>query len=117
MDITIAQNGKITTLTISGKVDVEHIERLEDTLSDLIKKDCHFLIIDCQDVDYLSSKGMHAFLHAQKELEKNHGKIFFVSFCPAVLEVLENAGIAKYFQTYDSSREAYNEMLQVIESV
>ena len=110
MHISIEQLKKITVRTISGKVDATSSDDLCAYLMTQIQLKHTNLIIDCKDLEFLSSSGMRTFLIILKELEKVHGALYFCNFKQHISEILSLAGINKYFLSFSSLEDAKNSL-------
>lgn len=74
MEITTSvTDSSIRVLHIKGNVDSQAAQALESTLWDLINVGIYKILVDLQDVDYVSSGGLRTFLAAYKEVHKHEG--------------------------------------------
>ena len=106
MDLSTSRIDNITVVILKGRVDTFSAEALLASLMTLLAENPPFLIIDMQQVDYLSSAGMRTFLLIVRESERLHGKVVFTQFTALVQEILQLAGLEKYFQCEQSIQDA-----------
>lgn len=97
MHISFEEKKKALLIHIKGRLDAQVADDLMAYLATLIQKGKIHLVIDCKEISYLSSGGMRAFLHTLHLVEEKKGSISFYGFCETVQEVLDLAGITKYF--------------------
>jgi anti-sigma B factor antagonist len=112
MELTTEQENQVTVVHLAGRVDIHSCDNLETTLCTILEQKKNHIIIDCKEVDYLSSGGMRAFLVAMKEAEKTNSSLVFCGFQKQVEEVLHFAGVIKYFPNYKSieaAKKAFSE--------
>lgn len=70
MDFKITEYKRSTVLTTSGRVDSYTAPELEEALNQLIEKGQYNIIIDMQDVSFVSSAGWWALIRVQKEVKR-----------------------------------------------
>lgn len=88
-----------TIITLSGRIDTMNAVDLQAALTALLHETASApeYIFEMNEVIYLSSAGMRAFLIIMKEVEARQGKMLFVGFVPLVQDVIHMAGLVKYF--------------------
>jgi anti-sigma B factor antagonist len=112
MQLSTEQENQLTIVHLSGRVDINSSDNLQSTLCTILEQKKNHIIIDCTQVDYLSSGGMRAFLVAMKEAKKTNSSLVFTGFQKQVQEVLHFAGVDKYFpnfKTVDAAKKAFGE--------
>jgi anti-anti-sigma factor len=112
MQFITEQIESITVVTIKGRIDAASSDDLHASLTTLVHEGQKYLLINCEEVEFLSSGGMRAFLLTVKEVEKHKGKIVFCKFNEVIKEILHLSGTSKYFQHFDDLTDALNELKQ-----
>ena len=64
------------------------------------------MVLDCSQLDYVSSAGLRVFLITAKRLSKVDGKLALSALTEQVREVFDIAGFSSIFRIYPSRREA-----------
>ncbi|GHU47579.1 anti-sigma factor antagonist [Clostridia bacterium] len=82
-------------LQISGRVDGVGSKALDIELKDLTEAE-NILILDFEEVKYVSSAGLRVLLNAYKVLSKKDGKISFINVSEAIREVFEMTGFVEF---------------------
>ena len=95
-----------TIVTVKGRLDSMTADNLQASLTTLYNEGAIFLIIDCRELEFLSSAGMRAILICHREIEKLSGRLIFTGFSAQVLEVLDLSGIGKYIESCQELEEA-----------
>lgn len=98
------KNG-LLILKISGRLDAVTTPDIEKKVFDAIHKGHHKLLVDCSDLDYLSSAGMRMLLSISKKL-KNIGKMALYNVNGNVMDVLCMAGFDHVLLIEDSEDSA-----------
>ncbi|MDB6081726.1 MAG: rsbV [Chlamydiia bacterium] len=106
MQLKTEKRDSVVIIYISGRVDAVVADDLQALLTtQILQKNCNILI-DCREVNYLSSAGMRVFLHVIQDVGSAGGSVAFCNFCPMVREVIQLTGVEKYFNHFESVDEA-----------
>lgn len=89
MDITKEKNGTNLTLKVSGRLDTSTSPQLEAELSSL--SGVEDLVLDFENLEYLSSAGLRVILSMQKQMNKQ-GKMTIRHVNDMIMEVFEITG-------------------------
>ena len=92
MNIEKKQNGTNYTLNISGRLDTTTAPQLEAELVPCLK-DATALMLDFENLEYISSAGLCVLLSAQKTMNKQ-GKMALKKVNETVMEVFEVTGFS-----------------------
>jgi len=114
MQFITEQIQSITVVTIKGRVDAASSDDLYASLTTLLHEGQKYLLINCEEIEFLSSGGMRAFLLTIKEIEKHKGKIVFSKFNDVIKEILHLSGMSKYFHHFDDLTDALNELKRAL---
>jgi anti-sigma B factor antagonist len=108
MDIVVSSMKRCDLVKISGQIDSATAPQLEDTLLELVEKGKGNLVIDFEEVTFLSSAGLKALLHAQIRVRKktSHGRIVAANVPANLQEIFELVGLHHIFDMYESTAEA-----------
>jgi anti-anti-sigma factor len=93
MDITHVKEGKISIITINGRLDAAAATVADKTIKKILKGDCLRMLFDFRMLDYLSSSGLKVILGTVKELKRKEGQIVLCSLSNFVKEIFEISGI------------------------
>jgi anti-sigma B factor antagonist len=93
MDIKHSKEGKISIITINGRLDAAAATAADKTIKKILKGDCLRMLFDFRMLDYLSSSGLKVILGTAKELKRKEGQIVLCSLSNFVKEIFEISGI------------------------
>jgi len=99
-------------IKVGGYVDTTTSQELDRTLEELLKKDIVRIIIDLEDVDYISSAGWGIFISEIKTIRHKGGDIKLVKMSPDVLEVFELLEFHRILRSYNSIDDAMSDFQQ-----
>jgi len=107
MEITTKQFKNCSMIVVNGRVDSSTAPQLTEALEGLTG-DGHFkIVLDMNDLEYMSSAGFRALLSSQRECKKfNRGEIVLANVPQRVQEALELAGFTELFKTFPDAVEA-----------
>jgi anti-sigma B factor antagonist len=84
------QNG-VCILALSGRLDASSSPEFREKILQLIEDGTKKVILDCENLDYISSAGLRVVLEATKEIKRNEGKIMLCALQDYIKEVFEVA--------------------------
>lgn len=94
MEITKTRSGTQLTLNVSGRLDTTTAPQLERTLNAELDG-ISTLILDVQNLEYLSSAGLRVLLSAQKQMNRQ-GSMTLKNVSAAVLEIFDITGFTDF---------------------
>ena len=106
MEITKSQQGNISILAVSGRLDVLSSNTMDSTLQEVIEQGNHQILLDCEELDFISSSGLRVLLRTAKQLKTANGRIGLCNIKDHIHEVLEIAGILSLLPVSSSQEEA-----------
>ena len=110
MEITQEKNGNINIIKVKGRLDASTSSKLEEALDGYTGQDKVRVLVDCQELDYISSAGLRVLLSAAKDFQKHSGKICLATLNANVKQVFEISGFTSIFPIYASTEEAVTDM-------
>ena len=92
MTITEERNNNLVTLKIEGRLDTTTAPTLEKIIGEIIDSVTE-LILDMNQLTYVSSAGLRVLLSTQKQMNKI-GTMKLIGVCEEVMEVFEMTGFS-----------------------
>jgi anti-sigma B factor antagonist len=99
-----AQN--ISVMKVTGRVDSETAPDLDAALSKLLNENRNKIVLNLQDVDFLSSAGLRAMVKALKGAQKSGGDVRLAAVSQPIEVILRTVGMMQMFKMYSTSEEA-----------
>lgn len=106
MEIITKKDQSLVIFEIKGRLDTTNYLDLEKAFNQKIEDGNNQILVDCNNLDYVSSSGLRVFLVALKELKKIGGKFIMCNLQESILEVFEISGFISIFEVYNSKDEA-----------
>ncbi|MBE6414465.1 MAG: STAS domain-containing protein [Verrucomicrobiaceae bacterium] len=106
MEIKIISQPSSEIIVIKGRLDVTTTQDLEKTFTDLFNAGKNKMLIDCTELEYISSAGLRTLLTAAKTSKKIDGKIVLANLNTNVKQIFEISGFTSIFDIFDSLQNA-----------
>jgi anti-sigma B factor antagonist len=106
LEINISEQGHVTLVEASGRIDSMNANELGEALSAQIDGGGLHLVLDLGSVEYMSSAGLREIVSALKKAKRASGDLRIAQPSDRVREVLEMAGLDTIFQIYPSLGDA-----------
>jgi anti-sigma B factor antagonist len=106
MEINEKNKENAVVLSLSGRLDTLNYGILEKKLQSLFDDKKTRIILDCGDLEYISSSGLRVLLIYLKKAKSVDGR-FVLSHLPhSIKEIFDISGFTSIFDIYDSEEEA-----------
>ena len=104
METLIEKAGNVHILHLRGRLDLTASAEFGKLLEEIINGGSNQIVMECRDLQYVSSSGLGAFISAAKKLGQD-GRLVFVELNSTVQNVFELTGIASLFAIYRSKED------------
>lgn len=102
-------NQNIAVIKVGGYLDLTTADAIEHAINSILKSNCYNIIIDLENVDYISSSGWSIFLSKIKEIRQNGGDLKLARMKPDVFEVFTLLEFFWFIKTYETLDEAISD--------
>lgn len=107
METTTRELRRCTVVEISGRIDSKTAPELAEVLNELMEDGKFNLVLDMDDVDFISSAGLRVLIDTQKKCHRlNRGRVALTSLSEPIYEAFDLAGFVPLFDFYDTQVEA-----------
>lgn len=102
MEIHTTQHKRCDVVTVNGRIDSYTAPQLEEVLKSITDDGRYKIVLDMEDVDFMSSKGWWVLIDTQKTCRRyNRGELILSGIQTRIKESLELVGIGSYFKVFD----------------
>lgn len=102
MEITTTQFKRCNVVKSIGRIDSYTAPDLEEVLSSLTNDGKYKIVLDMEEIDFMSSKGWWVLIQTQKACKRyNRGEIVLAGVQDRIRDSLELVGMGNYFQIFD----------------
>jgi len=99
MEVTTQNySDNITILEVHGAIDGGSAPQLRDAITQACAED-DLLLLDMQDVHFMSSAGLRVMLLLHRQLQQSDGRVVLVGLREPIYDAMEATGFLKYFET------------------
>ena len=106
MEVIEKRQDGISIVKLLGRLDSNTSPEFEERLFGVIEDGERSVVVDFEELDYISSAGLRVLLKAAKELKRSQGKIVLCSMKDYIKEVFEIAGFVSLFPIVSSLGDA-----------
>lgn len=112
MDINSDRMGEILVISPKIRLDAYGASKLDDFIKSNLKDEDHLVILNLEEVTYLSSGGIRTFLESHRILTDKGGTLILCNVKKYPREVLEMAGFDQVFPLYNNLDEAMDSCIK-----
>ncbi|MBQ9536438.1 MAG: STAS domain-containing protein [Desulfovibrionaceae bacterium] len=98
MEITITKDADYVILTPKGRMDATTVVSFDSTAQSVLTEGFKDILVDFQDLVYMSSAGLRSLLGLAKKTKAVQGHLCFCSLQPMVAEVFRISGFDRMLQ-------------------
>lgn len=103
MEITIDRYKHCVVLNVKGRVDSYTAPQLSETIETLNGEGVFKLVLNLNEVEFMSSAGFRALLIGQRNCKRyNRGEIVLANVPPRLREALDLTGFTPLFKIFDN---------------
>ncbi len=106
MELSIEKRGDFTVVSITGRLDTTTAPQLNNELEKVEGDGARSVVIDCENMDYISSSGLRVLLVHLKKLKGAGGKLLLSNIKDSIKEIFVVSGFTSIFSIYDSVDDA-----------
>ncbi|MDF3820295.1 STAS domain-containing protein [Leptospira sp. 96542] len=98
MELKLNTVGKIKSIEIAGKFDIESTEEFESIFAKLVEPNPPVVAIDMNRLDYIDSSGIGSLIKSLNVLKNKKGKLILVGMKPMIQNVFKLAKLDMFFE-------------------
>lgn len=106
MEIAERKNEAFVVVAPSGRVDGVTAPELERRLTEIVERGDSRVLLDCENMSYISSAGLRVVLLAAKKCQQGSGKLILCSLQPDCKTAMEISGFLTMLDFYDDAEAA-----------
>lgn len=106
MEIIQEKVNDVAIVEIKGRLDVTTASDIEQVFTKLLSENQNKVLVECRELEYISSAGLRVLLNAAKQYNKVSGQIMLAGLSQNVKQVFEISGFTSIFPIYATRDEA-----------
>jgi len=103
---SIREVGSVTVLELCGYIDAHTAPQLEDSISQLIANNKYKIVVDFNQLKYISSAGLGVFMAFIETVRTNSGDIKLAAMQPNVFNIFDLLGFPLLYDIVENVDEA-----------
>lgn len=96
MEVNISSDA-VPVISVSGRMDTGNTSIFESAVAPILQSPTKELVIECKDLEYISSSGLRMFLMLQKNISGKGGKLLIQGLRPEIKEIFDLTGFTNIF--------------------
>ena len=104
MNIKTIEKDNQTIVMLNGRIDSINAKDYEADFLELINNNKINIVLDCSNLNYISSAGLRAFLILQKKVNEMNGYLLIVNIIPSIKEIFDITGFTSIFNISNNSQ-------------
>jgi anti-anti-sigma factor len=114
MDLKTKKAGSVIVVYLYGRLDVHLSADIEREINRIIKEEPSVnLLLNLQDVEYMSSSGLRIFVSTMRILKENNRKLKLCNINSAVKKIFEVVELMDMFDIHESESDALESFKEV----
>ena len=107
MEVTTKELRRCDLVVVKGRIDSSTVKGLAEAFDAITDAGRYRIVLNMKDVAYISSAGLSELIDTQNTCKYlKRGELVLAEVPPRIKEVLELAGLAPLFRTFDTEIEA-----------
>lgn len=106
MEVTIRDESDTKIIMLQGKLDTNSTPDVESEINSLLDSGTNKLLINFENLSYISSTGLRLLLATAKRLQSSEGDLRVCSLNEMATEVFELSGFTSIINVFASEQEA-----------
>lgn len=105
---TIKDKGNVSIIYLNGYLDAHTAPQLENNFSNLIDNSKYNIVVNFEELNYISSAGLGVFMAYIEKIRENEGDIKLSSMSDKVFNIFDLLGFPLLYEIFKSEDEAIN---------
>jgi anti-sigma B factor antagonist len=103
----------VSVIELKGYLDAHTAPDLETAFQKLLIEKKYNVVVNCQDLSYISSAGLGVFMAYVEDIRKNMGDIKLTNMSPKVYNVFDLLGFPILYEIYKDEQEAVSRFNEI----
>ena len=98
MEMNIHRENGSTTVKLAGRLDTPAAQEIAQEMGTLVGEAAETIVLDCAELDYISSSGLRLFLVLRKSAAEKGGKVIVQNISDSIRNVFMMTGFLNLFE-------------------
>jgi anti-sigma B factor antagonist len=106
LSIAVRQIGEVAVLLPAGFINAHTVREFEDALEGLVQDGRYTILINCTDLNYISSAGLGAIMGLIETVREHGGDILLSNLQENVFAIFDTLGFTQLYRVFGNEGEA-----------
>ena len=106
LSIAVRQVGDVAVLLPAGFINAHTVREFEEALDGLVQDGRYTILINCKELNYISSAGLGAIMGLIEPIREQEGDILLCNLQRNVRSIFETLGFTQLYRVFSSREEA-----------
>ena len=106
LSIVTESTQNVAIMKVKGRVDSNTAPELDSALENLLNSNKDKIVLNLEDVNYLSSAGLRALVKSLKDAQKSGGDLRLAAVSEPIDVILRTVGMLQMFKMFPNNEEA-----------
>lgn len=98
MEMSIHRENGSITVKLAGRLDTPAAQEIAQEMGALVDEAAEVIVLDCSELDYISSSGLRLFLVLRKSAAEKGGKVIVQNISDSIRNVFMMTGFLNLFE-------------------
>lgn len=98
MEMSIHRENGSITVKLAGRLDTPAAQEIAQEMGALVDEAAEVIVLDCSELDYISSSGLRLFLVLRKSAADKGGKVIVQNISDSIRNVFMMTGFLNLFE-------------------
>jgi anti-sigma B factor antagonist len=112
-NVNLRDSGPVSVIDVKGYLDAHTAPELENVFNRLIDQRQYQVVVNFDDLKYISSAGLGVFMAYVETMRENNGDIKFTNMKENVYNIFDLLGFPILYEFYKEEREAIQKFIEV----
>ncbi len=108
---SVLSKGKISVINLNGYLDAHTAPTLENNFTQLIDEKCYNIVVNFEELAYISSAGLGVFMAYIEKIRENNGDIKLSNMSEKVYNIFDLLGFPLLYEIYKTEDEAIKKFI------
>jgi len=110
MNIQITESNNFAIVSVEGRIDITNAIEFEKKMIEIIEEGHSRIILDCSELQYISSSGLRVLLAVRKKISSLNGMFRLCTLQPLLIEIFNISGFSSIFSVFIDKKTAMIEL-------
>ena len=112
LSIQVRELGAVSVIELSGFINAHTVRHFESALEGLIKEAKYNILLQCDNLSYISSAGLGVIMGQIEAVRENGGDIVLSNLQENVFAIFDILGFTQLYRVFDDKKDALDALVK-----